>query len=169
MNRLAALKISFTQCVKLPSKSWTLCYLPLIARWRGLLVTPRAKNSDRASPLLRRLQPMQTALLMLASQRRVAARSDARKRNCTLILAAAAAAAALPAVSTRAADILKADNADDLNLGTSWVGGTAPGTEDVGVWDSTVTTANSTALSAAASIGGIRIANPGGLVTVGAV
>ena len=86
-----------------------------------------------------------------------------------LLATAAAAALVVPAISARAADVLKADNVDDLDLGTSWVGGTAPGTEDVGVWDATVTAANSTALSAPYSLGGIRIANPGGLVTIGAV
>ncbi|MGA0846302.1 MAG: autotransporter-associated beta strand repeat-containing protein, partial [Luteolibacter sp.] len=63
--------------------------------------------------------------------------------------------------------ITKADNTDDLNLGTSWVGGTAPGTGNVALWDSTVTAANSVSLGADATWGGIRVDSPGGLVTIG--
>lgn len=67
-----------------------------------------------------------------------------------------------------AVDFLKADNAENLNLGISWLGDTAPGVNDVAVWDSTVLGANTTVLGANLTLGGIRIANPGGLVTIGA-
>lgn len=66
-----------------------------------------------------------------------------------------------------AADITKANNTNNLNLGASWTLGTAPTASDVGVWDSTVTAANSTAYGANLSWQGIRIANPTGLVTLG--
>jgi autotransporter-associated beta strand protein len=64
--------------------------------------------------------------------------------------------------------VVKADNADNLNLGSSWVGGVPPTSSDVAVWDSTVTAANTVALGANTNWAGIAIANPGGLVTVSA-
>jgi len=68
-----------------------------------------------------------------------------------------------------AADVVKANNADNLNLGSSWVGGTAPGTGDVGVWDATVTGTSTVALGANLSWQGLRISSaspPGGAVTM---
>lgn len=67
-----------------------------------------------------------------------------------------------------AADITKADNLDNLNMGTSWALGAAPGASDIALWNSTVTGANSTILGADVTWGGIRITNPGGAVTIGA-
>jgi len=78
-----------------------------------------------------------------------------------LVLAAAAA-------SARAADVTKANNTDDLNLASSWVGGSAPGSGDTIVWDSTVTAANIVLLGADLDVQGVRIANPGGNVTINA-
>lgn len=74
-------------------------------------------------------------------------------------------ALALP--TAHAATRTKADNADDLNLTSSWSGGLVPGAFDVATWDSTVTGANSTLLGANQSWGGIAITNPGGAVTLG--
>ncbi len=71
-------------------------------------------------------------------------------------------------VASRGADVFKANNTDNLNLGSSWVGGTPPGAADVAVWDSTVTGDNATALGADTTWNGIRIANPGGAVTINA-
>jgi fibronectin-binding autotransporter adhesin len=65
-----------------------------------------------------------------------------------------------------AVDRIKENNTAALNNGASWVGGVAPGAGDVGVWNSTVTNANTTALGGDLSWAGIRIADPGGLVTV---
>ena len=67
----------------------------------------------------------------------------------------------------QAADVVKANNTNALNLGTSWTGGTAPGSGDVAVWNNTVTAANTTVLGANTSWQGIRIVNPTGLVTIG--
>jgi fibronectin-binding autotransporter adhesin len=67
-----------------------------------------------------------------------------------------------------AAVIVKANNTNTLNLGTSWVGGIAPdgiGTDSV-LWNNTVTAANSVALGGSLNWAGITIANPGGAVTV---
>ena len=65
-----------------------------------------------------------------------------------------------------AQQVFKADNTDNLNLGSSWVGGTAPGAGNTAVWDSTVTGANSTQLGATTSWNGLTILNPGGTVTI---
>lgn len=60
-----------------------------------------------------------------------------------------------------AANVLKADNADTLNLGTSWVGGAAPGMGDTAVWDSTVTALNTTnTLGTNLTWRGMQILNP---------
>jgi autotransporter-associated beta strand protein len=72
------------------------------------------------------------------------------------------------AVCLRAGTITKTNNTDNLNLTTSWVGGVVPGPFDAARWDSTVTGANSVALGADTSWGGIFIANPGGAVTLAA-
>jgi fibronectin-binding autotransporter adhesin len=64
--------------------------------------------------------------------------------------------------------ITKADNADALNLGPSWSGGIAPGASDIGLWDNTVSTANATVLGGDLSWAGIRVADPGGAVSIGA-
>lgn len=92
-------------------------------------------------------------------------------RSNTSELVRAAGLAALFAVvilstHARGADVFKADNTDNLNLGSSWVGGTPPGPEDVAVWNNTVTTANSVQLGADLSWGGIRILDPGGAVQI---
>lgn len=70
--------------------------------------------------------------------------------------------------SAEAATRIKANNTDNLNLTSSWVGGVVPGTLDVATWDSTVTGANTVALGADSSWRGISILNPGGAVTISA-
>ena len=67
-----------------------------------------------------------------------------------------------------AADVVKTNNTDNLNLGTSWVNGTAPTSSDVAVWNSTVNTTgtNNYALGGDLSWSGIRISNPAGLVNI---
>jgi autotransporter-associated beta strand protein len=67
-----------------------------------------------------------------------------------------------------AATIPKADNADPLNLATSWVGGIVPGANDIALWDFHVTTASLVALGANTSWAGLKIADPGGAVTISA-
>lgn len=68
----------------------------------------------------------------------------------------------------RSDEVVKANNTNALNLTTSWGSGAVPGTNDVAVWNNTVTAANSTVLGANnLSFGGIKIVNPGGLVTIG--
>ena len=71
-------------------------------------------------------------------------------------------------ITSTVVGIVKADNTDDLNLGSSWVDGAAPTASDLATWDSTVTTANSTVLGADAEWGSIVINDPAGPVTIGA-
>src|SRR5262249_6113551 len=68
--------------------------------------------------------------------------------------------------AVEAADVTKADNTTPLNISSSWIGG-SPTSSDVGVWDSTVTSANTTvSIGGNLTLGGIRIANPGGAITI---
>jgi autotransporter-associated beta strand protein len=87
------------------------------------------------------------------------------QRPLASLLAGALLAAALPAL---AAEFTKANNTDNLNLGSSWTNGVAPGTSDVGVWDSTVTGPNAVALGADLAWAGIRVTNVGGAITLSA-
>jgi len=66
----------------------------------------------------------------------------------------------------QAATRVKANNADDLNLTSSWLVA-APGSGDVAQWNSTVTSANSVLLGANLNYQGVSIVNPAGAVTLG--
>jgi fibronectin-binding autotransporter adhesin len=72
------------------------------------------------------------------------------------------------AATVQAASIVKANNTDNLDLGSSWVGGVVPGAADMGVWNSTVAGANATVLGNNLMWSGIQVLNPGGAVTIGA-
>ena len=76
------------------------------------------------------------------------------------------AAAVIASGTSHAADVIKANNTNALNLGTSWASGTAPTTTDIGVWNNTVTAANTVALGGDLSWQGIRLQSPGGKVTI---
>jgi autotransporter-associated beta strand protein len=89
---------------------------------------------------------------------------SSRRTILTASIAALLGAAAAPQAS---AQIVKADNLDNLNLGTSWVGGVAPGATDIATWDATVTGPNSTVLGGDLTWLTLKITNPGGLVTIG--
>lgn len=71
-------------------------------------------------------------------------------------------------INVFASTITKANNATDLNVGTSWTGGAAPGSSDIASWTNTVTGANTVSLGADTSWQGISIVGPGGLVTMSA-
>lgn len=75
-------------------------------------------------------------------------------------------ALALSLSPLRSATVDKADNADNLSGGSSWVGGSPPTPQDVARWGSSVSTANSAALGADVSWGGIVIADPAGGVGI---
>lgn len=63
---------------------------------------------------------------------------------------------------------VKANNTNNLNLGSSWMGGVAPDATSTARWNSTVTAPNTTLLGADTTWAGITIENPGGGVTVSA-
>ena len=65
------------------------------------------------------------------------------------------------------APLVKDNDTDDLNLGSSWVGGVAPGPIDTGLWNNTVTGNNSTVLGADLEWNAIRVEDPAGDVTIG--
>ena len=69
-------------------------------------------------------------------------------------------------ISYSGATVTKANNTDNLNLGSSWVGGNAPDSSGTAKWDNTVTSANTTSLGADSAWGSIVIADPAGLVTI---
>ncbi len=85
-------------------------------------------------------------------------------RPCVLALATGLGASAV-----LAANIQKADNSGALNAGTSWLGGTPPGPNDIAVWDTTVTANNTTnSLGASTNWQGIKIGNPASAVQINA-
>jgi len=67
----------------------------------------------------------------------------------------------------QAAERVKANNTADLNLTSSWVGGSRPAWNDSGLWDNTVTGPNAVLLGGDMSLLGLRVTNPGGPVTIG--
>lgn len=79
-----------------------------------------------------------------------------------LSLLAIVALAPIAGAATRT----KANNVTPLNQGASWFSGTAPGSGDIALWDSTVTGANSVSLGASLSWLGIQITNPGGAISI---
>jgi autotransporter-associated beta strand protein len=81
--------------------------------------------------------------------------------RCTLVLGLL-----LSGGPAKSEEVAKANNTNALSLTSSWSGGAVPGTNDVAVWNNTVTAANSTDLGDNLSWAGIRIVNPGGLVTI---
>lgn len=97
--------------------------------------------------------------------------NNTQKRRPAALLARPALLAALPLFSTAqlfAADVIKANNTTGLNSTGSWVGGALPTADDIAVWNSTVTGANTVTLGGNLSLSGLRVDNPGGLVTINA-
>lgn len=66
------------------------------------------------------------------------------------------------------ADVTKANNTTTLDQGASYVGGVAPVSTDVIIYNNTVTAANSTALGASLNVLGLQILNPAGAITINA-
>lgn len=85
------------------------------------------------------------------------------KRGCP---AMAVVAISLSLASLHAATIDKADNIDNLSEGVSWAGGSPPAAQDLARWGSGVSSANSAALGADVSWGGIIVADPAGAVAI---
>lgn len=74
--------------------------------------------------------------------------------------------AACALLSGVAQAITKADNTTSLNSGSSWVGGTAPGTSDIALFDSTLAGALTVNQGGNISWGSLQLTNPGGAVTI---
>jgi autotransporter-associated beta strand protein len=90
-------------------------------------------------------------------------------RTHRLVLGTSVSALMATACHTACAAVIgKANNANNLNLTTSWTGGVVPGPTDVASWTSAVSAANATALGADLSWRGIEILDPAGPVSIGA-
>ncbi len=74
----------------------------------------------------------------------------------------------LSLVLVPAANINKADVPDNLNLGTSWVGGVVPGGTDVATWNNTVQVNTSSSPGGSLNWDGIQILDPAGSITINA-
>ena len=69
-------------------------------------------------------------------------------------------------LATATTTITKDNNTTNLDNGNSWVGTANPGIYKQAVWNSTVTAANTATLASDQDWAGIKIVNPGGLVTL---
>jgi autotransporter-associated beta strand protein len=65
-----------------------------------------------------------------------------------------------------AATVVKENNTDNLNLGSSWVGGIPPTSADIAQWDLTVTGSNTVVLGASTNWFGLKVADVGGPVSI---
>ncbi len=82
-------------------------------------------------------------------------------------IALLASAAAFSATPTVQADLTKANNIFTLDLATSWTDGTlTPTSADILIWNNTVLAANNVSTAAPLSAAGLKILDPGGLVTI---
>lgn len=107
--------------------------------------------------------PIQTPATMKTSRHPSFKSRYGNSARCAL---ATVIAAGLPVFQAQAADRIKANNTTALNLAGSWDTLPDAGGNDVAVWNSTVLAANAVALGADLSWLGLRIANPGGAVTI---
>lgn len=62
--------------------------------------------------------------------------------------------------------VVKANNTHVLELTSSWQGGMIPGINDQAWWDATVTGPSSVSVTSPLAVGGLRLTNPGGDVTI---
>jgi autotransporter-associated beta strand protein len=84
-----------------------------------------------------------------------------------IILVSGAQVKSWPGILTTATTaITKANNTTNLNSGGSWTGGVSPGLNNQALWDNTVAAANTTTLASYQQWAGLRITNPGGMVTI---
>ena len=77
----------------------------------------------------------------------------------------AAWASASRSFTTAGPPSTKANNTNDLNLASSWTNNALPA-GGLGIWDSTVTAANTTTIGTGLTLLGIQITNPGGDVSI---
>jgi hypothetical protein len=84
-----------------------------------------------------------------------------------IILVSGAQVKSWPGILTTATTaITKANNTTNLNSGGSWTGGVSPGLNNQALWDNTVAAANTTTLASYQQWAGLKITNPGGMVTI---
>ncbi len=69
-------------------------------------------------------------------------------------------------MATASSVVAKANNTTNLDNAASWIGGSSPGIFSQALWNNAVTGANTATLGANQLWEGIRIANPGGTVTI---
>jgi autotransporter-associated beta strand protein len=69
-------------------------------------------------------------------------------------------------LASQAAEIAKTNDASALNIGGSWTGSTAPGSTDVALFSSTMTSALNPAIGGNISWQGIKVTNPSGSVGI---
>lgn len=69
-------------------------------------------------------------------------------------------------ISYEGGTIAKANNSNDLNLGSSWIGGQVPSAIGTAQWASVVTSANTTVLGADTTWGSLIITDPAAVVTI---
>lgn len=86
----------------------------------------------------------------------------------TAVWSCAAALLVAAGPSLHAATVVKDDNTNNLDQGSSWVGGVAPGALDIATFNSVLTGANSTVLGSNQSWLGLALIDPAGAVTIGA-
>lgn len=67
---------------------------------------------------------------------------------------------------SHAAEIIKSNDANNLILGGSWIGGNAPGSEDIAVFNNTMTSGLNPAIGGDLSWQGIKVTNPGANVGI---
>src|SRR5579859_649874 len=94
--------------------------------------------------------------------------NDARKVEIGILPYILICSIVLASTPTTRANQTKANNNNNLELGSSWVSGVAPGSSDNAIWDSTVTTpANCTnTLGSAVTWSGIVINNPSAPIVI---
>jgi autotransporter-associated beta strand protein len=107
--------------------------------------------------------PMKTSL------KQVPSRQFPRLQSKQAMLCVAVLALTGGAMTARAqAPVQKANSYTSLTTGSDWVGGTAPGANNIAVWDTTAGSPAAEPLGASTTWEGIRIVNPGGAITVNA-
>jgi fibronectin-binding autotransporter adhesin len=72
-----------------------------------------------------------------------------------------ACASILVSMQSNAQEFIKSNDANNLNLASSWSGGTAPGAEDIAAFNNTLTTALNPAIGGNIEWKGIQFTNPG--------
>jgi autotransporter-associated beta strand protein len=84
----------------------------------------------------------------------------------TMTFAALLAVAGVAITAHAQAPVVKANSYTSLTTGSDWVGGTAPGANNIAVWNSTASSPVPEPLGASTTWEGIQIVNPGSTITI---